>query len=234
MNLNDVFKDISFDVELKNDIENTVCFTGHRPREFPNKGDTNSLAVKRILSVLYLKIYTAIQEGYTTFITGMSTGVDMWAANFVLELKEEFSYIKLICVLPCKEQCINFSYEEKAEYREILLQADKVICLSEEYQKDCMRKRNQYMVNHSSKIIAFCKKRRSGTGMTINMAVKKGICLDLFDMNANPEIFGDIPEEDEMPQFKKKFDVKTAKEVLQNMENEGLVKSWSDFENEWD
>ena len=63
------------------DIKHACCFTGHRPERLempPGK-------VKRWLEE---QIRKAVEDGYTDFVTGMQRGVDIWAAEIVMQLKE--------------------------------------------------------------------------------------------------------------------------------------------------
>ena len=59
----------------------TCCFTGHRPEKMTQ---TES----EIRPLLEEAIDSAINDGYITFITGMAMGVDIWAAEIVLERKK--------------------------------------------------------------------------------------------------------------------------------------------------
>ena len=54
--------------------------------------------IKSYYSAEWLKteISKAVEEGYTDFITGMARGVDIWAAEDVLRLKEEGADPRLI------------------------------------------------------------------------------------------------------------------------------------------
>ena len=60
------------------------CFTGHRPEKLKCDEAT-------IKSALSCGIDAAIQDGYRTFISGMTRGVDIWAAELVLERTAAFS-----------------------------------------------------------------------------------------------------------------------------------------------
>ena len=53
------------------------CFTGHRENKLKK-------SEKEILEDLKQAINQAIDDGYTTFITGMAYGVDIWAGELVL------------------------------------------------------------------------------------------------------------------------------------------------------
>ena len=56
------------------------CFSGHRPEKL----DVDPEAVKQWLSA---QIDAAIAAGYRTFISGCGMGVDIWAAQIVLQKK---------------------------------------------------------------------------------------------------------------------------------------------------
>ena len=48
-----------------------------------------------------------------------------------------------------------------------------------------MQKRNYFMVDNSSKLIAVVDDYRSGTGQTIRYAENKGIDVSIIDINKN-------------------------------------------------
>lgn len=177
--------------DFKFDISKCVCFSGHRPKSLPGNGNTQNQALRRILSVLRLAIEESLQEGYTTFIIGMAQGVDIWAGRFLLEIRRLHPEIKIVCVVPFADQSRNYSVVERFDYNSLLEVADQVILMQEKYSDNCMRKRNEYMVNHSSKLIAVVKNYRSGTGMTINIARNKGIKTRIIDVSKDPEVFSD-------------------------------------------
>lgn len=166
-----------------------LCFSGHRPEKLPGKGKDSEPAFCHLLSVLYMEIDIALKEGYTVFYSGMARGIDLWAAKFVIEQRFSHPEIKLICVIPYKKQNQNFRGTDKWDYSYVLSEADEVICLNEEYTKSCLRERNEYMVNHSDKLIAVMSNPRSGTGMTVNMARKKGIDIKKIDINSLSPLF---------------------------------------------
>ena len=67
------------------------CFAGHRP-----EGILLSENVAK--EWLRYQITAAIEDGYLTFITGM--GVDIWAAETVLQMRKENTSLHLIAVEP--------------------------------------------------------------------------------------------------------------------------------------
>ena len=69
------------------------CFTGHRPSKLKQDEQT----IKRSLAAA---IDQAIARGFTTFITGMAQGTDIWAAEIVLDRRSANPDLKLISAIP--------------------------------------------------------------------------------------------------------------------------------------
>lgn len=69
------------------------CFTGHRPEKL-------NIPEEEVKYRLENAIKESINDGFTTFISGMARGVDMWAAEIVLKIKRKDDRIKLICAMP--------------------------------------------------------------------------------------------------------------------------------------
>lgn len=84
-------------------------------------------------------------------------------------------HIRLILALPCKNQDAGWDTQQKQLYRNLLDEADEVIYVSEEYDPFCMKRRNEYMVQHSAYYICALLREKSGTGQTVRFARKKGL-----------------------------------------------------------
>ena len=79
--------------------------------------------------------------------------------------------MKLHCVLPCKNY--NSSHKWYDTLKEV---ADEWVELSEEFYKGCDNVRDQYMVDHSDKLLAIWDGNKTGgVWSTIRKAQKKGI-----------------------------------------------------------
>ena len=74
-------------------INKTVCFSGHRPEKLPGKGIDSREETIFIKKLLKTKIERYISEGYTRFLSGTARGIDLWAAQIVLEIKKSNSFI---------------------------------------------------------------------------------------------------------------------------------------------
>lgn len=148
--------------------QHRCCFTGHRP----NKLDYSENEIKPLLETA---IDNAILDGYVTFITGMAEGVDIWAAEIVLEKKKENKDLHLICAVPHPGFEKRRSQYEKERYEYIIKNADYVTTISDNYYRACYQKRNIWMVDRSSRVISVYNGKSGGTQNTINYAIKRGI-----------------------------------------------------------
>ncbi|MBQ3234936.1 MAG: DUF1273 family protein [Clostridia bacterium] len=143
------------------DVLTTCCFTGHRVL----KRDFNEQRLSEIIDKL-------IENGYKTFLVGMAIGFDLKA--FEVLLTKRSKNIDIIACVPCKEQDKFFNLKQKEQYKNAIDNADKVVCLSEEYYDGCMQKRNAYMVDNSSIVVAYMYANIGGTKNAVNYAKKKG------------------------------------------------------------
>lgn len=164
-------------------MEQLICaFTGHRPKSFPwgyNESAPDCAALKKVLAE---QITMLADDGITGFISGMALGVDLWAAEIVLDLRMKNPRLRLCCALPCEGQERKWPTRTQERYKAILTQADKTVWVSREYTADCMLKRNRYMVDHASVLLAvYNGAYQSGTGMTVRYAKSKHRRIILID-----------------------------------------------------
>ena len=108
-------------------------------------------------------------------MAGGALGFDTLAALVVLNLKSEFPQIRLILVLPCKEQTKGWDKKDKKIYGQILGKADKAVYTSEHYKRGCMHKRNRYLVDNSGVCMCCKTKSSGGTAYTVDYANQRGL-----------------------------------------------------------
>lgn len=144
------------------------CFTGHRLEKL-------SLSENEVKHLLEKAIDNAIADGYVTFITGMAKGTDIWAAEIVLEKKKRNDALRLICAIPHPDFEKRRGFFEERRYNRILKNADYVTIISDHYYRACYQKRNEWMVDRSSLLIAVWNGQPSGTKNTIDYADRKDV-----------------------------------------------------------
>ncbi len=155
------------EIELR---KHSCCFTGHRPEKI-------IVPKEEVMKELKIEIQKSIEEGFSTFISGMARGVDLWAAETIIQLRESGAPIKLICAVPYKGFEERWKEEWQKQYNLILQKADLTKYICEGYSKSCFQIRNEWMVNHSAKVIAVYTGEAGGTKNTIMYAQKHGVTV---------------------------------------------------------
>ena len=175
----------------------SCAFTGHRPHKFPwkdNEADPRCIALKETLAE---QIAMLARAGVTEYFTGGADGVDCWAAEIVLTMREKNPALKLHCLLPHEGQADRWSDSAQERYHSILKQADSVDYVSRQYYDGCMIDRNHRLVESAGLLLAvFNGVRRSGTGATVNYARKMGkeiIVIDPITRQVTREKIAQLP-----------------------------------------
>ena len=158
----------------------TCCFTGHRPNKLPWGYKEKGIRFLLLKNKLRKTIIKAIKNGYKYFISGMALGSYMICAEIVLKLKKKHPNIELECAIPCINQTEKWLKDSIDRYNYILSKADNVTYVSNKpYFNGCMQKRNKYMIDNSSLLIAVYNGSSGGTKQTIELAKysKLKICI---------------------------------------------------------
>ena len=160
----------------------TCCFTGHRPQSLPygyNEQDPQCIKLRMVIWKLMNKL---IKENLVThFISGMALGIDQMCAEMVIALRDKHPKVTLECAIPCEEQAVKWTEPQRDRYFWIAERCDKETLVQHHYDKDCMQKRNRYMVDSSEIVIAVWNGNPSGTGNTVRYAQEKGKTIFVID-----------------------------------------------------
>jgi len=159
--------------------ETTAAFTGHRYYD-GECAEQLADAVRRFHA-----------HGYRTFLSGMAAGFDLAAAETVLTLKPQLPDLRLVCIVPFDGHDKRFSAGDRERFARIVREADDSIILAQRYSTDVYHRRNNFLVDNSSAVIAYCDGNRSGTLYTLKRALKKGLRTE--NLYADPQrmfVFG--------------------------------------------
>ena len=150
------------------DREHACAFTGHRPERL-------SIPEADVIAWLDKEIRKAVEDGYTQFITGMQRGVDLWAAEAVLKLKDEGKPVRLIVASAFRGMENQWESDWKKRYHRIRCSADEVHYISDKPGRTAFFQRNNWMVDHASRLIAVYTGAPGGTKETIRYAKAQGL-----------------------------------------------------------
>ena len=155
----------------------SCCFTGHRPTKLPWGLDESDERCVQLKKRIFDAVETACEEGYSHFICGMAMGCDLYFAEAVLTAKERFPALTLEAAIPCLTQTDGWPEEQKARYQRILAACDYETVVQEHYSRDCMQRRNRYMVDHAALLIAVHDGLPGGTRSTVLYAMRQKIMV---------------------------------------------------------
>lgn len=158
-------------------MSQACCFTGYRPHRFDFSPD--GLRPEQVQAALGQCIRHLYDEGCRTYISGMSAGVDLWAAAEVLKLRQCDAAVQLIAAVPFAGQESRWPIPLQREYHRILDGCQQVEYLFDyrEAAADpsaCYKQRNRWMVDRADTVVAVCEvdvaDSRTGTAATVRYA----------------------------------------------------------------
>ena len=164
------------------DCDTTCCFTGHRPEKLPwrnREEDPRCLALKARIE---RELEEAYRAGYRHFICGMAKGADFYFCEAALALRDRRAGVTVEAAIPCEEQCARWSEGARNRYFDLVGHCDRETMVQRHYDRGCMLRRNRYMVDRSSRLIAvYDGLLLGGTMYTVSYAMKQGLKVVLLD-----------------------------------------------------
>ena len=165
------------------DKEKTCCFTGHRPDKLPWGEREDDPRCSRLKQGIAKAVEEAYVSGVRHFICGMARGCDLYFAEAVLDLRTWHGDITLECARPCETQARSWPAREQERYQHILDLCDYETLVQHSYDRFCMMRRNRYMVDRSSRLIAvYNGVPRGGTAQTLMYAMRRALDIHILDL----------------------------------------------------
>lgn len=168
-----------------------VCFTGHRPQDLGGFDDAApvNIHVQRRLADEVARLHDA---GARSFVSGMALGVDQWAAQAVLAMRDAGAGVRLVAAVPCDGQDARWPSSSRVKYRSLLSRADEVhVVAPGPYEGWKMQARNEWMVDRSARVVAVWKGKESGgTFNCLTYARRVGREVILIDPRAEARAVG--------------------------------------------
>ena len=128
---------------------------------------------------LFATIEYLIGCGYTHFISAGALGMDMFAAEAVLELRRKYPWVILEMVSAYDTQSERWEPQYQIRYAVLFAEADIITATGHTYNRSCMFRRNRYLVNNADLLLAAYDGQPGGTAMVIDYARRMDVpvCL---------------------------------------------------------
>jgi uncharacterized phage-like protein YoqJ len=138
--------------------------TGYKAHELGVFSDKHP-GIKYIKKALEKRIAVLLDEGLEWVIISGQLGVELWAAEVVLEFKIEYPELQLAIITPFLEQEKNWNEQKQEHYHSILEEADFVSSVTKrEYEGPWQFKaRNQFLLDHTDGMLIIYDEENEGT-----------------------------------------------------------------------
>ena len=155
--------------------QESCSFSGHRPEKLPWAYQEHDPRCIRLKERIADSIETAWQEGYRHFLCGMAMGCDFYFCECIQNLRRRLSGITLEAAIPCPSHDLYWPPSQRYRYQLLLDQCDLQTMVSERYTPLCMQRRDRYMIDHSSMLIAAFNGSPGGTRYTLEYAMRNNL-----------------------------------------------------------
>ena len=153
----------------------TCTFTGHRENKLPWRGDETDARCLRLKQRIFDAVEAVYHSGVRHYICGMANGCDLYFAEAVLALRAERPDVTLEAAIPCEGQTARWTAAQRRRYDAVAAECDYTTVLQQSYTPDCMLRRNRYMIDASSVLIAAYNGSPGGTRSTLLYAMRQGL-----------------------------------------------------------
>lgn len=158
------------------DSINQACtFTGHRAEKLPWKNDENDPRCLQLKEQIEQAVESVYHSGATHFICGMATGCDLYFCEAVIQLRAAHSEVTLEAAIPWQEQAASWPEVLRQRYTRLVADCDYYTLVQKSFTPDCLMRRNRYMVDHASVLIAAYAGKPGGTRNTLLYALRRGL-----------------------------------------------------------
>ena len=161
----------------------SCCFSGHRTSRLPwkdNEADPRCLALK---AKLMAEVERAYEKGFRHFLCGMAQGSDLYFCEAVLALRGLLPEVTIEAAVPFVDQARRWPEADRLRRDALLDRCDFETMVQHHYTAGCMARRNRYMVDRSSLLIAvYDGQPHGGTLNTLTYAMGHGVETVILDV----------------------------------------------------
>lgn len=160
--------------------------TGHRPNRFEFKYNEEHALCKTIKKAILNEFMQMYDEQEVRHIyVGGALGVDMWAGEAALQLKETpgYSGLQLHVALPFEGHDSKWNQRCRERLASLIRHSDECVTVGNTGSRESYLARNCYLIDHADFLLAVYddeKNLRSGTMHTVNYARKRNLPVVLI------------------------------------------------------
>ncbi|WP_046176174.1 DUF1273 domain-containing protein [Domibacillus indicus] len=152
----------------------TILLSGYKSHEL-GIWDQKHPGISVIKYALEQRLRALIEEGLEWVIIGGQPGVELWGAEVILLLKEEYPALKLGVLMPFLEQEKNWKEERQDHYNQIMNQADFADAVSKKPYSGPwqFRARDEFSLDHTDALLLIYDEEREGSPKFLKAAADK-------------------------------------------------------------
>lgn len=163
----------------------TCAVTGHRPTRFKWKYNENNNGCKRLKKRMQEQFIALYEKGVRRFLVGGALGVDQWAGEIILRLKEQPEYreMELVVVMPYPGHDEQWDARSRERLAFLIRHSTECITVGTNAWRQSFYERNRYLVNNADCLLAVYdneKNLQSGVAQTVNYARNKNLPIILI------------------------------------------------------
>ena len=132
------------------------CIIGHTPKEFPFPYEENSDLYCEYCDVLSNEVEILLKHGYDYFILGADEGTDFDIYDCLWKFCQYSIWKEVICweialanPIPIVKQLTGVELERN----DMMMKSEKVYIAAPHFEKDCVQKRDQYMIDNADIVL---------------------------------------------------------------------------------
>ncbi|GGH86254.1 putative phage-like protein YoqJ [Pullulanibacillus pueri] len=143
---------------------NVLAITGYKPHELGIFNDDHP-GLKVIKHALRNQLLSFINEGTEWFLTSGQPGVELWASELVLELRDDYPQVQLCILTPFLEQEARWPDPAKEKYQMILSEADFVESITKRPYENPgqLRLKNDFIIQKSDGLLVLYDEETPGS-----------------------------------------------------------------------
>lgn len=152
----------------------TIAISGYKAHELGIFGQAHP-AIYFIKKAIEQRLRSLVEEGLQWVVISGQLGVELWAAEVVFSLREQFPQLKLAVLTPFLNQEANWKEETKMYYEQIMMEADYVNSISQRpYESPAQLKaKNTFIISKVDGLLLLYDEETEGSPKYYLEAAKK-------------------------------------------------------------